>query len=170
MHELKTPLGACAPSLATLALATLAGACALALAAPPARAQPVSSADVNIVSVTLAATPKTNTCTTVINNQNDDDAYRARVIVLLPLQTPKVLSATVAGGPGHCTLGPALGGFTEVVTCDLGQLPQGPTVHRTIKVVAEHSTAAPTYKPTCSAFIYSLVGDIDKTNNYKVAP
>jgi hypothetical protein len=106
----------------------------------------------------------------VINNQNDDDAYRARVIVLLPLQTPKVLSMTVTGGVGHCISGPAHGSFTEVVTCDLGQLPQGPTVQRTIKVVAAPSTAAPTYKRTCSAFIYSLVGDIDKTNNYKWAP
>jgi hypothetical protein len=165
MPELKVPLGVCVPSFATLAAAS-----ALALAAPPAHAQAVSSADVNIVSVTLSSTPKANTCTTVINNQNDDDAYRARVIVLLPLQTPKVLSATVGGGTGQCALGPALGGFTEVVTCELGQLPQGPNVHRTIKVVSAPSTAASTYKPTCSAFIYSLVGDIDKTNNYKAAP
>jgi hypothetical protein len=143
---------------------------AFALAIPAAHAQAVSSADVNIVSVTITQTPKTFNCTTVINNQNDDDAYRARVIVLLPLQTPKVLSGTVTGGVGHCVPGPALGGFTEVVTCDLGQLPQGPAVQRTIKVVSLPSTAAPTYKRTCSAFIYSLVGDIDKTNNYKWAP
>jgi hypothetical protein len=155
-------------------LAILFSACvpaAFALASPAAHAQAVSSADVNIVSVTAASpSPKIFACTTVINNQNDDDAYRARVIVLLPLQTPKVLSATVTGGTGHCVPGPALGGFTEVVTCDLGQLPQGPTVQRTIKVVSTPSTAAPTYKRTCSAFIYSLVGDIDKTNNYKWAP
>jgi len=165
MPALKVPLGVLTPCLATLA-----GAVALTIAPPPARAQAVSSADVNIQSVTLSTTPKANTCTTVINNQNDDDAFRARVIVLLPLQTPNVMSATVAGGPGHCALGPAHGGFTEVVTCDLGNLPQGPTVHRTIKVVFLPSTAAKTYKPTCSAFIYSLVGDIDKTNNYKTAP
>ena len=165
MPELKIPLGVLAPSLATLA-----GAFALTIAPPSARAQAVSSADVNIVSVTLSSTPKASTCTTVINNQNDDDAFRARVIVLLPLQTPNVLSASVAGGAGHCALGPAHGGFTEVVTCDLGNLPQGPTVQRTIKVVSLPSTAASTYKRTCSAFIYSLVGDIDKTNNYKAAP
>jgi len=162
MPEPRVQLGVCA-SFATLAAAFV-------LAAPPAHAQAVSSADVNIVSVTLTTAPKASTCTTVINNQNDDDAYRARVIVLLPLQTPKVISATVAGGPGHCVPGPAQGAFTEVVTCDLGHLPQGPTVHRTIKVVSAPSTAAPSYKPTCSAFIYSLVGDIDKTNNYKAAP
>ena len=120
--------------------------------------------------MTVTPGKKSFVCTTVINNQNDDDAFRARVIVLLPLQTPGVLSATVTGGPGHCALGPAHGGFTEVVTCDLGQLPQGPTVSRTIKVVSLPSTAATTYKRTCSAFIYSLVGDIDKTNNYKSAP
>lgn len=163
MRKLTIRLSACVPAAAlTLALA--------AAAPPHARAQAVSSADVNIVSVTATATPKAFDCTTVINNQNDDDAYRARVIVLLPLQTPKVLSATVAGGVGRCTPGPALGGFTEVVTCELGHLPQGPTVQRTIKVVSLPSTAAPTYKRTCSAFIYSLVGDIDKTNNYKWAP
>lgn len=158
MRRLAAAFGLCVPAVI------------LSLTAAHAHAQAVSSADVNIVSITAAPTAKTFGCTVVINNQNDDDAYQARVIVLLPLQTPKVLSATVTGGVGRCVPGPALGGFTEVVTCDLGQLPQGPTVQRTIRVVSLASTAAPSYKRACSAFIYSLVGDIDKTNNYKWTP
>jgi hypothetical protein len=42
-------------------------------------------------------------------------------------------------------------------------------VQRTVTVTAAASTADPVYKHTCSAFIYSPVGDIDKTNNYGAA-
>ncbi|WP_372785716.1 hypothetical protein [Phenylobacterium sp.] len=151
-----------------LAAAPLAAGLILAHAGP-ARAQAVSSADVNIVSVTGAKTPKAFTCTAVINNQNDDDSRQTRVIVLLPLQVQKILAMKVAGGPGHCVAGPALGGFTASATCDLGQLPQGPTVRRTVTIATTNSTAAPNYPQTCSAFIMSAVGDIDKRNNYLAA-
>ena len=46
-------------------------------------AQGVSTADVNIVSVNGAVSARDFTCTVVINNQNDDDARRVRVIVLM---------------------------------------------------------------------------------------
>jgi len=139
------------------------------LHAPAAQAQAVSSADVNIVSVTGSKTPKAFTCTAVINNQNDDDSRQTKVIVLLPLQVQKILSMKVTGGRGRCTAGQALGGFTESATCDLGQLPQGPTVRRTVTIVTTNSTAAASYPQTCSAFIMSAVGDIDKKNNYMAA-
>jgi hypothetical protein len=67
--------------------------------------QPVSSADVNIVSVTGAVSAKDFTCTVVINNQNDDDAQDAKVIVLMPLQV-KGVHGHVSGGPGHCWVPP----------------------------------------------------------------
>src|SRR5262245_19685436 len=89
--------------------------------------QTVASADVNIVSVTGAVAASSFTCTAVINNQNDDDARDARVIVLMPLQVRNV-RARVTGGPGRCTVGPSLGGYTAYAICNLGQLPQGPTV------------------------------------------
>ena len=163
MRNLLTSLIVCAP----LAGGILAGG--LLLHATAAQAQAVSSADVNIVSVTGSKTPKAFTCVTVINNQNDDDSRQTKVIVLLPLQVQKIISMKVTGGPGHCTAGPSLGGFTEFATCDLGQLPQGPTVRRTVTIVTTNSTAAPSYPQTCSAFIYSAVGDIDKKNNYLAA-
>jgi hypothetical protein len=134
--------------------------------------RPVSSADVNIVSVTGAVSPKDFTCTVVINNQNDDDAQDAKVIVLMPLQVKKV-RGHVSGGTGTetCSSFPAVG-YEEYALCDLRTLPQGALgtpnqVLRTITVTSEPSTAGPNYAPTCSAFIYSAVGDIDKTNNYK---
>jgi hypothetical protein len=163
MRNLLTSLIVCAP----LAGGILAGG--LLLPATAARAQAVSSADVNIVSVTGSKTPKAFTCVAVINNQNDDDSRQTKVIVLLPLQVQKVISMRVTGGPGRCTAGPSLGGFTEFATCDLGQLPQGPTVRRTVTIVTTNSAAAPSYPQTCSAFIYSAVGDIDKKNNYLAA-
>lgn len=129
----------------------------------------VASADVNIVSVTRTVTAQQFTCTAVINNQNDDDARDARVIVLMPLQVRNV-RGRVSGGPGRCTAGPSTGGYTAYATCYLGQLPQGPTVRRTVTVTSSPSTAGANYPPTCSAFIYSAVGDINKTNNYMVAP
>jgi hypothetical protein len=135
-------------------------------------AQGVSTADVNIVSVNGAVSARDFTCTVVINNQNDDDARRVRVIVLMPLQV-RVLRARAAPGPGSpgvCAPGPLLGGFIEYATCDFLQLPQGPSVLRTITVTSTLSTAAPRYPYTCSAFIYSAVGDINKTNNYKTWP
>ena len=64
-----------------------------------ALAQPVSSADVNIVSVTGALSARSFTCTAVINNQNDDDARDAKVIVLMPLQVNNV-QGHVSGGTG----------------------------------------------------------------------
>ena len=158
MRNLLTSLIVCAP---------LAGGCLLHATA--AQAQAVSSADVNIVSVTGSKTPKAFTCVAVINNQNDDDSRQTKVIVLLPLQVQKIISMKVTGGPGRCTAGPSLGGFTEFATCDLGQLPQGPTVRRTVTIVTTNSTAAASYPQTCSAFIYSAVGDIDKKNNYLAA-
>jgi hypothetical protein len=129
----------------------------------------VSSADVNIVSVTGTVAASSFTCTAVINNQNDDDARDARVIVLMPLQVRSV-RARVTGGPGRCTVGPSLGGYTAYAICNLGQLPQGPTVRRTVTVTSSPSTAGPSYPPTCSAFIFSAVGDINKRNNYMAWP
>jgi len=130
--------------------------------------QAVSSADVNIVSVTGALSARNFTCTVVINNQNDDDSRDTRVIVLMPLQV-RTQRAQVSGGPGRCSLGPLFGGYIEYATCNLGQLPQGPSVRRTVIVTSSRSTAGASYPHTCSAFIYSAVGDIQKTNNYMVA-
>ena len=106
-------------------------------------------------------------CTAVINNQNDDDSYDTRVIVLLPLQVANITRMSVSGGPGSCTKGPLRHGFREFAICNLGHLPQGPTVRRTVQVTTTPSTAAPHYPYTCSAFIFSQVGDIQKNNNYK---
>ena len=130
----------------------------------------VSSADVNIVSVRASSTPSGDfVCTAVINNQNDDDAYDATVIVLLPLQV-QIRTMAVTGGTGSCQKSALLGGFNGYATCNLGQLPQGPSVRRTVEITTSKSTAAPIYPQTCSAFIYSLVGDIQKNNNYATAP
>src|SRR5262245_31745986 len=85
----------------------------IGLLSDAALAQAVSSADVNIVSIDAQNTKGGFVCTVVINNQNDDDAYDARAMVLLPLQTPKVRSATVSGGPGKCNPHAPHGGFVE---------------------------------------------------------
>src|SRR6266852_4263413 len=94
----------------------------------------VSSADVNIVSVQASSTPSGDfVCTAVINNQNDDDAYGTTVIVLLPLQV-KIQGMAVTGGSGSCQKSPVLpqSVFNGYATCDLGHLPQGPNVRRTV--------------------------------------
>jgi len=62
--------------------------------------------------------------------------------------------------------------YEEYAICELGALPQGALgtpnqVLRTITVTSDPSTAGANYPPSCGAFIYSAVGDIDKTNNYK---
>jgi hypothetical protein len=132
-------------------------------------AQPVSSADVNIVSVTATSAPnETFVCSVEVNNKNDDDAWGTTLIVLLPLQVKNVIRMSVVPGPTRCIRGPSRGGFTEYVTCDLGHLPvesSGKPL-RTIKITTSASTAGPSYPPTCGAFVYSQVGDIDKANNY----
>lgn len=133
-----------------------------------AHGQAVSSADVNIVSVTGALDARYFTCTAVINNQNDDDSRLTRVIVLMPLQVRRV-QGRVFGGPGSCTPAPIIGTYQAYATCNLGSLPQGPTVRRTVIVRSLRSTAGPNYPHTCSAFIYSAVGDIQKANNYMAA-
>ena len=130
--------------------------------------QPISSADVNIVSVTGTATPQSFTCTAVINNQNDDASAGTQVIVLMPLQV-RIFRARVSGGPGHCRVLPGSGVYRENAICDLGSLPQGPTVTRTVTVTSTPSTAGAGYPPSCGAFVYSAIGDINKTNNYKAS-
>jgi hypothetical protein len=129
----------------------------------------VASADVNIVSVTGALSAQKFSCTVVINNQNDDSSRLTRVIVLMPLQVRKV-RGQVSGGPGNCSAAPVVGTFQAYAICELGTLPQGPSVRRTITVTSTPSTAGANYPPSCSAFIYSAVGDIKKTNNYMAWP
>jgi hypothetical protein len=130
----------------------------------------VHSADVNIVSVQGAVTPNGFTCIAEINNQNDDDSFDTNVVMLMPLQV-HIQSMSVSGGPGTCRRG-TLPNSSEngYAFCQLGHLPQGPTVRRTIKVTTTPSTAGPNYPPTCSAIVFSAVGDIDKKNNYKWWP
>jgi hypothetical protein len=78
----------------------------------PTRAQPVSSADVNVVSVKGGfASGGRFVCEATINNQNDDDAYDATVIMLLPLQV-KNAKADVQGGGGKCKT-ESLGSYDE---------------------------------------------------------
>jgi hypothetical protein len=129
----------------------------------------IASADVNIVSV-FAEMTKDNqfVCTAVINNQNDDASQDTKVIVLLPLQVT-ITGMSVLQGPGTCQTSQPSGLFHGYAICDLGNLPQGPTVRRTVKIKTTKSTAGPNYPQTCSAFIYSRVGDIQKNNNYLTA-
>jgi hypothetical protein len=50
-------------------------------------AEAVISADVNIVSTQAEITQDGHfICTAVVNNQNDDDAFGTKVVMLLPLQ------------------------------------------------------------------------------------
>src|SRR5262245_48889548 len=104
------------------------------LSSGAASAQGVATADVNVVSVTGTAAKGQFICTVEINNHNDDDSRDTRVIVLLPIQTTSILNMSVTGGRGRCTPGPNQGGFTSYAMCELGQLPQGPTVRRTITI------------------------------------
>jgi hypothetical protein len=57
----------------------------------------------------------------------------------------------------------------DMLICDLGHLPQGPNVQRTVKITTTKSTAASSYPHTCGAFVYSIRGDINKMNNYSTA-
>lgn len=133
-----------------------------------AAAQAVNSADVNIVSVQAEAANDRFVCTAEINNQNDDDAYGTQVIVLLPLEV-KIKKMDVLLGTGSCRKSSAVGGNHGYAICSLGQLPQGPTVRRTVKITTTKSAVAANYPQTCAAFVYSRVGDIKKDNNYVTA-
>lgn len=128
----------------------------------------VSSADVNIVSIKAEATADRFVCTAEINNQNSDDAYNTQVVVLLPLEV-KITNMAVLQGSGNCKRSEALGEYHGYATCNLGQLPQGPDVRRTVKITTTKSAVASFYPQTCAAFIYSRTGDINKDNNYKPA-
>jgi hypothetical protein len=131
-------------------------------------AQEVSSADVNIVSVKAETVKDNFVCTAEINNQNDDDSYGTQVIILLPLEV-KIKNMAVLQGSGSCRKSTALGGNHGYAICNLGQLPQGPTVRRTVKITSTKSAVAANYPQTCAAFIYGRVGDIQKDNNYATA-
>lgn len=131
-------------------------------------AQAVSSADVNIVSVQAETVKDRFVCTAEINNQNDDDSYGTQVIVLLPLEV-KITHMAVLQGSGSCKRSTAMGGNHGYAICNLGQLPQGPTVRRTVKITTTKSAVAANYPQTCAAFIYGRVGDIQKNNNYATA-
>jgi hypothetical protein len=134
-----------------------------------AMAQEVASADVNIVSVQAEMTKGDQfVCTAVINNQNDDDSRGTKVVVLLPLQVT-ITEMSVLRGPSTCRKSQPSGGFKGYAICDLGSLPQGPTVRRTIKITTTKSTAGPNYPQACGAFIFSRIGDIEKNNNYMAA-
>jgi hypothetical protein len=134
-----------------------------------AMAQEVASADVNIVSVQAEMTKGDQfVCTAVINNQNDDESQDTKVIVLLPLQVT-ITGMSVLQGPGTCQESQPSGVFNGYAICDFGNLPQDPTVRRTIKITTTKSTAGANYPQTYSAFIYSRVGDIQKNNNYVTA-
>ena len=146
----------------------LAGACPLgcsfALAAttgtPPGGA--ISSADVHIVSVDGSIKPNSFGCTVRVNNHNDDNSQGTTLIVLLPLQVKG--THIKKNFPGKCT--PASNGpYIGYVTCELGTLGTSQQ-DQIVEIITSPSTALPGYPETCSAFIYSSVGDIDKTNNY----
>jgi hypothetical protein len=140
-----------------LALLITPSNAAAPMAAGAAPAGEVSSADVNIVAVEGSNVGKHFVCKVQINNQNDDDAYDAKVIVLLPLQV-NVTNMSVTGGTGTCRKATPGGSYNEFAICDLGQLPQGAQVRRDIEIRTTHSTAVG-YPQTCSAFI-------EKKNNY----
>jgi hypothetical protein len=107
-----------------------AGAAATgATTAAAAPAGEVSSADVNIVAVEGSNVDKHFVCKVQINNQNDDDAYDAKVIVLLPLQV-NVTNMSVTGGTGTCRKATPGGSYNEFAICDLGQLPRAPSASR----------------------------------------
>lgn len=147
-------------------------ACGFALAAQPGTppgtppGAPVASANVHIESVTGSIKKDSFTCTVSVNNNNDDDSQNTKVIVLLPLQVEKILGITInrSQADKDCTEGSS-GGFVGNVTCQLGSLGTvGPP--RIVEITTSPSTALPGYAETCSAFVYSSVGDIKKHNNY----
>jgi|HubBroStandDraft_5_1064220.scaffolds.fasta_scaffold132489_2 hypothetical protein len=144
---------------------TSAFGCNVALAAttgtPPGG--PISSADVYIHSVTGSVAPNSFTCAVTANNHNDDDSRRTTLIVLMPLQVEKILNIK-KNFAGKCT--PTVNGpYVGYVTCDLGTLGTSQP-DQMVDITTSASTALPGYSETCSAFIYSAVGDIDKMNNY----
>lgn len=129
----------------------------------------ISSADVYIDSVKGSITPNNFVCTVSVNNQNDDDSQGTIVIVLLPLQVEKIYSINTKGFSGKCS-GARNGPYFGYVTCQLGSLPVNSAAHpqppKIIEIATSPSTALPGYPQTCGAFVYSSVGDIDKSNNY----
>jgi hypothetical protein len=144
---------------------TSALVCGFALAAttgtPPGGA--ISSADVYIHSVTGSVTPNSFTCAVTANNHNDDDSRRTTLVVLMPLQVEKILNIK-KNFAGKCT--PTVNGpYVGYVTCDLGTLGTSQP-DQMVDITTSPSTALPGYPETCSAFVYSAVGDIDKMNNY----
>ena len=148
-------------------LLSLAIFCLAYLGYTAAQAQ-VHSADVNIVSVQAEAADDHFVCTAEINNRNDDDAHGTQVIILLPLEV-KITDMTVLSGSGNCRRSGPQSENHGYATCQLGQLPQGQQVRRTVRITTTRSAVAPRYPQTCAAFIYSTVGDIMKENNYATA-
>jgi hypothetical protein len=123
----------------------------------------ISSADVYIDSVTGTVEPNSFTCTVKANNHNDDDSRGTTLVVLLPLQVEGILKIK-KNFSGKCT--PTVNGsYVGYVTCDLDTLGTSQP-DRVLEIITSPSTALPGYSETCSAFIYSAVGDIDKMNNY----
>jgi hypothetical protein len=157
--------------MSRLLFIVLAGSCSLAYNVATAQTPaggPISSADVYIDSVTGSITPNSFTCAVKVNNQNDDDSQGTMVVVLLPLQVEKILNIK-KNFQRKCT--PTRNGpYVGYITCELGSLPVNSPAHpqppKIIDVTTSPSTALPGYPETCSAFIYSAVGDIDKKNNY----
>ena len=141
--------------------------CSVSMAQTPAGG-PISSADVYIDSVTGSMTPNSFTCAVEVNNQNDDNSQGTKVVILLPLQVKKIINIK-KNFQNKCT--PIYNGpYIGYVTCDLESLPVNsparPQPAKIIDVTTSASTALPGYPETCSAFIYSAVGDIEKRNNY----
>jgi hypothetical protein len=137
--------------------------CSVSMAQTPT-AGPVASADVYIDTVVGTATKDSFTCAVNVNNHNDDDSQGTTLIILLPLQVDKIPIHIKKNFPGKCTP-TANGPYVGYVTCGLGSLGTSQP-DQIVEITTSPSTALPGYSETCSAFIYSAVGDIEKRNNY----
>jgi hypothetical protein len=129
----------------------------LFFAAAAAAAQPRAQADVKVRSISATLAGDRSTCRVEVHNDNDDDARRTTVRILLPVGVRFVSSA-------RCTVAPTeTSDRTEgLALCDIGHMRVGEA--QTVEVT---TTAPPDYvSPTFAAFAWSTTPDPAPRNNY----
>lgn len=144
--------------------------CLAGLLLSQAHAQEISTADLEIMSITHAVGLTAYQCELVVRNVNDDTAYDVQVVVLLPNHV-KVTSTSPP-----CVRGTPIGGWNGFVRCSLGNInpanvnPANPAARRTIRITTTLPKAlGDKHSRACAAFAWSRTGDHRRGNNFKIS-
>ncbi|HEX5716138.1 MAG TPA: hypothetical protein VF179_08265 [Thermoanaerobaculia bacterium] len=126
-------------------------------------AQPRAQADLKIRSLNAEMKYGKFTCTLEVHNDNDDDAIKTQLVILLPVGVSEVPSLLkITGGAGTCKASPRLVDKTQsFVFCQFDSIAVRGT--RTVQV----GTTNPPFAKTCGAFVWSRRPDPDPSNNHR---